>query len=282
MKYKYYGTAAAEGIPAIWCDCETCERARKKGGRNIMSRSQQTIDDKILIDFSSDTFTHIIQGLPIRKIHTCIITHDHSDHFYPEDILMRYAWYAPVIKDNTPLSLYFMKQGVEHLKTVLVSDGAAEVTPDRVAIHEIKPFEEFEAEGYKITPLTARHDEKAGSVIYLIEKDGKCVLHAHDTGYLTEETWEYLKKNPQHISFASFDCTETGNNPDNNMSFGHINYATVKNVREKLKELGMIDDNTVCAINHFSHNGKMIYDDLVDFVKDDGFIVSYDGLEVEF
>lgn len=40
MKYKYYGTAAAEAIPAIWCDCDTCERARKKGGRNIMSRSQ--------------------------------------------------------------------------------------------------------------------------------------------------------------------------------------------------------------------------------------------------
>ena len=27
MKYKYYGTAAAEAIPAIWCDCDTCERA---------------------------------------------------------------------------------------------------------------------------------------------------------------------------------------------------------------------------------------------------------------
>ncbi len=83
MKYKYYGTGAAEAIPAIWCDCDTCERARKKGGRNIMSRSQQTIDDKILIDFSADTFMHITKGLPIRQIHTCIITHNHSDHFYP-------------------------------------------------------------------------------------------------------------------------------------------------------------------------------------------------------
>lgn len=280
MKYKYYGTAAAEGIPAIWCECEVCVRARKKGGRNIMSRSQQTIDDKIMIDFPADTFMHITQGLPITKIHTCIITHDHQDHFYPEDILMRNIWFAPVIKNDTPFSLYSMKQSIEHWEKLVEKEG--QVPPERVEIHEITPFKSFEAEGYKITPLTARHDEEAGSVIYLIEKDGKCVLHANDTGYFKEETWEYLKENPCHINFASFDCTMTVSYPENDMMFGHMNYATVKNVRNKLRALGMIDDNTICAINHFSHNNKMIYDDLVNFVKDDGFIVSYDGLEVEF
>lgn len=277
MKYKYYGTAAAEGIPAMWCDCETCERARKKGGRNFMSRSQQTIDDKILIDFSADTFMHIWQGLPIRQIHTCIITHNHQDHFYPEDMVMRSFWFAPVMKDDTPLSVYSMKQGAEHLKSVFENN-----VQDRVVAHEITPFETFEAEGYMITPLTARHDEDAGSVIYLIEKDGKCVFHANDTGYFTDETWEYLKKNPRHITFASFDCTLVKNYPDNDMTYGHMNYATVKNVRKKLEDLGMIDDSTVCAVNHFSHNGKLIYDELVEYVKNDGFIVSYDGLEIEF
>lgn len=76
-----------------------------------MSRSQQTIDDKILIDFSADTFMHVTKGLPIRQIHTCIITHNHYDHFYPEDILMRYGWFAPEIKDKTQLKIYIMKPG---------------------------------------------------------------------------------------------------------------------------------------------------------------------------
>ena len=33
MKIKYLGTAAAEGVPAIFCDCETCRYVRKHGGK---------------------------------------------------------------------------------------------------------------------------------------------------------------------------------------------------------------------------------------------------------
>ena len=84
------------------------------------------------------------------------------------------------------------------------------------------------------------------------------------------------------MSFASFDCTETGNYPDKNMTSGHMNYATVKNVRKKLQEFGFIDESTICAINHFSHNGKYIYDELSRLVGDEGFIIAYDGLEVIF
>ena len=283
MKYKYYGTAAAEAIPAIWCDCDTCEKARKKGGKNIMSRSQQTIDDKILIDFSADTFMHITKGLPIRDIHTCIITHNHSDHFYPDDIVLRYGWYAPIVKDQTPFGIYSMKPAIEQMHKIMNDEaGAVQATPDRIHLHEVTPFKPFIAEEYKITPLTANHDIKAGSVIYLIEKDGKCVLHANDTGYFPEETWQYFEKNPTHISFASFDCTEVGNYPDKDTLSGHMNYATVKNVRKKLRELGLVDDKTICAINHFSHNGKYIYDEMLELIKDDGFITAYDGLEIEF
>lgn len=283
MKYKYYGTAAAEAIPAIWCDCDTCERARKKGGRNIMSRSQQTIDDKLLIDFSPDTFMHITMGLPIRDIHTCIITHDHSDHFYPEDIMFRYGCYAHVENDSIPFSIYSMKPTIEHMKKIMNDElGSVQATPGRVQLHEIIPFTPFMAEGYKITPLNANHDIKSGCVIYLIEKDGKCVLHANDTGYLPEETWQYLEKHPVHIDFASFDCTGVVNSPDDNTAQWHMNYATVKNVRKKLGELGLIDDKTICVVNHFSHNGKCIYDDIAELVKDDGFLTAYDGFEIEF
>lgn len=283
MKYKYYGTAAAEAIPSIWCDCDTCERARIKGGRNIMSRSQQTIDDKILIDFSADTFMHITKGLPIRDIHTCIITHNHGDHFYPNDLIIRYGWYAPIIKDSTPLSVYSMKPAIEQMNEVMNRElGAVQATSNRIQLHEVIPFKTFIAEGYKITPLTANHDRKAGSVIYFIEKNGKCVLHAHDTGYFPDDTWQYLLENVRHIDFASFDCTEGGNYSDNDTVSGHMNYSTVKHVREKLKNMGFIDENTICAINHFSHNGKYTYDEFPKLVKDDGFIIAYDGLEVEF
>ncbi|HBJ10614.1 MAG TPA: carbon-phosphorus lyase, partial [Ruminococcaceae bacterium] len=38
MKFQYLGTAAAEGFPGMFCSCDTCEKARKAGGRNIRTR----------------------------------------------------------------------------------------------------------------------------------------------------------------------------------------------------------------------------------------------------
>ena len=61
MKIQYLGTAAAEGIPAIFCECETCKKTRERGGKNIRTRSQALIDDKILIDLPADTYLHFLQ-----------------------------------------------------------------------------------------------------------------------------------------------------------------------------------------------------------------------------
>ncbi len=60
MKIRYLGTAAAEGIPAIFCDCEVCRKSRELGGRNFRTRSQAIIDDTLLIDFPSDTYAHFL------------------------------------------------------------------------------------------------------------------------------------------------------------------------------------------------------------------------------
>ena len=47
MKLQYLGTAAAEGIPAVFCECENCIKSKENGGRNIRTRSQALIDDCI-------------------------------------------------------------------------------------------------------------------------------------------------------------------------------------------------------------------------------------------
>lgn len=40
MKITYYGTAAGEAWPGVFCRCELCEKARALGGRNIRTRSR--------------------------------------------------------------------------------------------------------------------------------------------------------------------------------------------------------------------------------------------------
>lgn len=55
MKIHILDSAAAEGFPAMFCECDTCKRARAEGGRSIRARSQAVIDNTILIDFGPDT-----------------------------------------------------------------------------------------------------------------------------------------------------------------------------------------------------------------------------------
>ena len=75
MKIQFLGTAAFEGIPAIFCDCEVCKRSMESGGRNIRTRSQAIIDEDLLIDFPPDTYMHFVgNGILPEKIKNCIMT----------------------------------------------------------------------------------------------------------------------------------------------------------------------------------------------------------------
>ena len=53
-------------------------------------------------------------------------------------------------------------------------------------------------------------------------------------------------------------------------------------VVERMRGMGLIDENTVICIHHFSHNGGLIHDELAQKVAPQGWLVSYDGMVVEF
>ncbi len=42
MKLTYLGTAAAEGWPAVFCNCPCCRQARVLGGKDIRTRRPGT------------------------------------------------------------------------------------------------------------------------------------------------------------------------------------------------------------------------------------------------
>lgn len=106
MQLTYYGTAAAEGVPAMFCSCAVCQKSLAAGGRNIRTRSQAMIDKKLLIDFGPDTYLHVLHGgLPLKEAEVLLITHNHSDHVYPADIEMRRIAFAHA-DTMPPLHIY--------------------------------------------------------------------------------------------------------------------------------------------------------------------------------
>ncbi len=276
MKIKYYGTAAAEGFPGMFCSCETCEKARKLGGKNIRTRSQTVINDELMIDFSADTYLHILNyGLDLRKIKACLITHGHDDHVYPFDFQYRGFGYAYFMNENEkqPLQIYSTKSSAEEYIHIL------EKTKNRdeksINWNEIVPFTTYEIFGYKVTPLKADHEKKLDPVIYIIEKNGESILYAHDTGYFLDETWDYIENSNIKFQFVSLDCTSILNDE----AYGnHMGLKACCDVKERLLKKNATE-STIFCLHHFSHNGRLVYDDLVPLARESGFEVSFDSAE---
>ena len=278
MKLKYLGTAAAEAVPAPFCECEVCENARAKGGRNIRTRSQALVDDRILIDFCADTYLHTLRdNIKLCCIDACIITHNHSDHLYPNELFCREKC-ASHMKTEKRFEMYGAYDSAETVKRDYAGYDRL-VERNQFAFHTVKPFEPFLVGDYKITGLRADHGTEC-PLIYVIEKDGRAMLYAHDTGIFPEETWEYLASSGLCFDLVSYDCTNVLLYDFPNR--GHMGLGGDAEVRERLQAMGLIHEKTVHVVNHFSHNGLAGYEELVPVAWEKGFLVSYDGMEVEF
>lgn len=82
-KYSIWGRQRRKGWPALFCNCEICKRARAVGGKELRTRTQAVVDQKILIDFPPDSYTHALNySLQLGKVQHLLITHSHMDHFF--------------------------------------------------------------------------------------------------------------------------------------------------------------------------------------------------------
>lgn len=282
MKIKYLGTAAAEAIPAMFCVCEKCREARKRGGKNIRTRSQALIDGALLIDFPADTFMHCVQNdIDLSEISDCLVTHTHADHFYGGDLCSAMPGFS-VLADKKPILTFHGSRGamLEVNSVVNKLDPSAN---KYIAVDILWGLYEPHAVGeFTVTTMQAIHDPAAHPVIYIIEnKEGKRLLYAHDTGYFCDEVWDYIKKSGVKFDFVSLDCTNA--NDPQMPHCAHMNLTDNIRVMNRLKELGAADGKTIFCANHFSHNGTdVLYEEFSEIAEKAGIITSYDGMEVEF
>lgn len=278
MKIKYLGTAAAEGIPAIFCECETCKTARKRGGKEIRTRSQAIVDNELLIDFPADTYMHFLNNNIVGgKIKSCIITHTHQDHLYAEDFEMRFSGFAPKKSEET-LTVYGSER-VGKAMALQLFDGRGNNSP--IKFESVRTYDPFFVDGYKITALKAVHDVFSNPYFYMIEKDGKTLLYGNDTDYFDDSVWEYFEKTKPHFDLVSLDCTN--GNMKHVDYIGHMGLNVNVKVKERLLKMGCANEKTIFVCNHFSHNADdVLYEEFSKIAEEQGFLTSYDGMEIEF
>lgn len=269
MKLTFLGTAAAEGFPGVFCNCEACNKARKLKGKNIRTRHQSLINDDLLVDLPADTYFHFLQNdIRADKIGYLLLTHSHSDHFYSHELFMRHAPFAHDMR--VPVLKVFCGKGVMEK---YIQSGEKE----NVEFTELNPFERTEVGPYFVTALPARHFSGDGAFIYLIEGE-KNILYAHDTGYFYDEVIDFLKKSGIKLDFATMDCT-------------HVDYVTtplgghmgIDSATQLVKQLdGVITPETILYFNHFSKNCNPLHERIEALLQDTPFKVAYDGCVAEF
>ena len=291
MKIQFLGTAAAEGVPALFCRCEMCEYARKAGGREIRTRSGAIVDGRLKLDFGPDSYHHMLQnGLNYADVHSVLITHSHSDHFSSLEMEFRGPVFAHLPENEPPMTVYGNEAVGEGMKQYIKGNEKF------LAFQRMIPFETRQIGEYRVTALEAVHcvsgDEKPSwpvefngraycrseeALFYLVEKGNESLLYAHDTCEFTKADMDFLKG--RHIDLISLDCTGGKLHYDYSRWVGHMSAEGCRHMRELLLENGAADGHTLFVASHFSHNGCLPYNDLAAILP--GFMVSYDGLTLE-
>lgn len=283
MKIQYWGTAAAEGIPSVFCDCEVCRAAREKGGRFMRARAQALIDDELLVDFGPDTYHSSLKwGYNLAELGYVLITHTHEDHFTPSELHNRQVGFSYGMKHET-LEFYGSTDMVEQYYHYMAGQGAYLLEQKRVGLNVIEPYKTAEIDGYSVTPLPATHGTRR-PYVYIIEKNGKTIFYLNDTGYPKPEALDWLSKCGKKFDLVSYDCTHGDMDPYKEWGENASHMGLKRNIilRDKLRGMGLYKPETVDIVTHFSHNGVSVgYDDITRAAKENGFIAAYDGMIVE-
>ena len=277
MKLTYLGTAAAEGWPAVFCNCEYCLKAKKAGGKNIRTRSQAIINDDLLVDLGPDTYMHMLNNnLDLSAVKYCIVTHSHIDHFMPIELMFRNTEYFAHNLTQDEFHIYGNQAVIDRYNDFFknvrnTTEGFG------VQLHLLEPYKEVKIGEYLVTPLRANHANGEDAFVFVIKNGDKTLLYLNDTGRPFDEFYKYFEDNDIHADTISYDCTFV----ILPSCAGHLGLDSIQELRQKLTELNVCDETTQHIITHFSHNGKLIHDELVPVGEELGLITAYDGFSVE-
>jgi len=272
MTVQILGTAAAEGIPALGCNCEVCRTARERGGKNIRSRSGALIDNILKIDFGPDTLYHIHrERLNPTDWRFLVFTHSHHDHCAGEELQYLLPGFAP---PETARNLRIFGNATVKAKV----ESIVAYTGLRLECTPIRAFERYTLGDYTLIPVRATHmtevpDEEVLNLI--IERDGRRLLYACDTGWYPSETWEFLAS--IELNLLILECS-FGFQASNYK--GHLDFDGCLEVVQRMRKQGTLRADSRVVLTHFSHNGGALHEELEARAAPYGIQIGWDGMQL--
>jgi len=278
MKIQYLGTGAAEGFPAMFCNCEYCKNAKKIGESEFRTRSQVLIDGELSIDFPPEAYYHSIKyNIDLSAVKYLLVSHSHMDHFYAHDFILRGYKYADKMAENI-INIYGNAEVIKVYNECTKRELKTVVAP-HICLNELQPYSVFSVGEYRVIAIPAIHSKEEDALLFYIEKSGKGYLHLYDSGEVEDKALTFLSKNGARASLVSFDCTFVNHTAQPDAR--HMGIENNMRIKQKLLNLGVCNSDTKFVITHFSHNSNPLKQNLKSVEKQYGVIAAYDGFSIE-
>ena len=283
---QFWGTSAAEGIPAPFCRCAVCMQAKAQRGKYERKRSSFRLSDSIILDLGADAVAQSFAYGDLIDINHVLVTHTHDDHLNPH-MMMEAFWGTECGYRHTPLHYYFTEQAYEIVEQWRQNDwilkGMVPLFEEKhvVEFHKLQYGQRVEIDGLGVTPFRGKHvgNMKETTALYLIElPDGRTLFYGLDSGCYFPETIESLKN--YRIDLFISEAT-IGMRPASTGST-HMNLENVRKLVDVLLSQGTLHKDSILYLTHINHHTG--HDEMEDGVRQLQFPiethVAYDGLKI--
>lgn len=273
------GSGGGTGIPNPFCQCPTCETARRYGGRDRRNAPAVLINDDLLIDCGPDVINSARQlGVSLASLQALVITHRHSDHLDPWFFRSRRS-----VK-NTELPLLTVYGPRDALDSVF--DFYARTfgwnrpmleQETRTIWHPVESGSRKLIGRYRLQFFPATHGDAMLQAVLVGVRDAQAgYFHCYDSGPLTEEAWTLL--GDQRFDAAAIDAT-IGRQSDFS-SAEHMTATQAIETAHRLREMGILAPEGYALATHFVHQDAGSHEDKAAFYAPQGMTPAYDGLQL--
>ena len=251
---QFYGTSAAEGIPAPFCRCDTCCQARENPALQRL-RTCFRLTDTMMIDLGADAVSQSMRYGDLQQVEHILVTHTHDDHLNPH-MMMEAFWSRAQRK---PLHYYFTDKAFDIVDKWRQSDWILKGMVPKweaegiVVFHKLEYGKRYEIDGIGVIPFRGNHMGNVGehSALYLLElPDGHTLFYGLDSGPYFSETLSALKG--VHIDIFVSEAT-MGTAGKHGMG-QHMDIEDVCNLITALYAQGTVDADSFLYLTHINHS----------------------------
>jgi L-ascorbate metabolism protein UlaG (beta-lactamase superfamily) len=272
LRIRFLGTAAAEGIPAPFCECPTCTHARIHGGKDLRMRTAALINNDLLVDCGPDLVAAAQRfGLTLSGVETLLVTHAHSDHLLPGNL----HWRAPGFRLTPVRPLHVFGPGPVTRMLRRDAEWPALVEKGEIALTTVRAGQSWKSGSYRITAVPATHYGNQAALLYVVSDGARKLFYAADSGPLTERGWQIV------ATQAPFDAVLMEETMGPTETWGeHHSFETFLEAHRRFVAEGWLTDAACFVAFHFSHFSNPPHAELVRRFDAHGVLVAYDGMEL--